>query len=183
MNRYRRLGLFGLTVSLLWLTLCAYALHEVIPYNPITLPFEARAQTKFWLPEGWAFFTRDARGEIVFLFKRGEDGLWASASIGPNSKLSNELGLSRASRAQGVEAALLLNGFPESIFHDCRDPIATCFPRVAVAGAVKNISPDPTLCGDIGIAMQKPVPWAWMASGHPVTMPSRVMRLDVTCND
>jgi antimicrobial peptide system SdpA family protein len=177
---YRRLGLFGLALGLVWLAVCAYALHGALPYNPITLPFEARAHTQFWLPEGWAFFTRDPRSDLMLLFRKGSEG-WVSASRGPNSALVNTFGLNRAARAQSVEAGLLLNSFPDSVFKDCRDAVVACFERVAVAGSLKNTSPYPTLCGDVAIAMQRPVPWAWVASGHPVTMPSHVVRLDVAC--
>jgi antimicrobial peptide system SdpA family protein len=177
----RNLGLFGLVLGCMWATVCAYALHAALPFNPVKLPFERWVQVRLWMPEGWAFFTRDPREERMLLFKRDSGGRWVSASIGPNSKLSNDLGLNRASRAQSMEAALLLSDFPTSMFQDCRDSPVDCLQHIRVSGSFKNISPDPTLCGELGIAMQPPIPWAWMASGHPVIMPSRVLRMDVTC--
>jgi antimicrobial peptide system SdpA family protein len=101
--------------------------------------------------------------------------------MGPNGAFSNAFGLNRASRAQGVETALLMNRFSNSAFQECRDVMAECLESTKLAGSVKNISPYPSLCGDIGIVMQKPVPWAWWASGQSVVMPSRILRINAGC--
>ena len=46
---------------------------------------------------------------------------------------------------------------------------------------ITNRSPEPTLCGAIGVALQKPIPWAWIDLPRPVVMPSRVVLLEVQC--
>ncbi len=174
------MGLLGLALGGGWLLVVVYALHAALPFNPIKLPLETRVQPRFWLPEGWAFFTRDPREENMRVFVRHE-GNWVSAGMGPIAKPSNSFGLDRACRAQGVEAALLINGFPSSAFQECRDPVAACLERAPITAEVQNISPTPTLCGDVGVVMQKPVPWAWWSSGLRATMPSRVLRMSVAC--
>lgn len=177
----RRLGLFALVLGGGWLMVFAYAVHAAVPFNPIQLPFETSVEVRMWMPEGWAFFTRDPRGESIFLFTKRNNGEWDSASMGPNATFSNAFGMNRASRAQGVETALLMNRFPSSAFRDCRGIIAGCLETVQSADSIKNVSPDPSLCGETSIVLRKPVPWAWWASGQSVVMPSRILRINVSC--
>jgi antimicrobial peptide system SdpA family protein len=178
----RQLGLFALALGGGWLIVFVYAVHAALPFNPIQLPFENEVQVRMWMPEGWAFFTKDPRGEVMFLFAN-RDGKWISALMGPNAKFSNVFGLNRASRIQGAEAGALANKFPKSALRDCRDSPAVCLEHIATAGSIKNASPNPSLCGEIGIVLQEPLPWAWWASGHAVVMPSRILRINVSCHD
>ncbi len=177
----RRLGLFALVLVGGWLTVFAYALHAALPFNPIRLPFEVRAKVRLLIPEGWAFFTRDPRKENMLLFTRHSDGTWVSALLGPNATPSNDFGLNRASRAQGVETALLMHEFPDSSFRDCRILPTDCLETTQLTNSINDASPNPSICGDIGFVMQKPVPWAWWASGQAIVMPSRVARIKVDC--
>lgn len=164
-----------------WLMLFVYALHAALPFNPIRLPLETQVQVKLWIPEGWAFFTRDPREEVTLLFTRRDDGKWLSALMGPNATISNDFGLNRASRIQGVETTSLLKKFPKSALRDCHDEPVVCLESIPTAGSVRNLSPNPSLCGQVGIVRQSPIPWAWWASGRPIIMPSRILRIDVIC--
>ena len=176
----RRIGLFTLALGAVWLLVFVYAVHIALPFNPIRLPFET-SEIRAWMPEGWAFFTRNPREEHIFLFSRRGNGKWTTAALGPNARPSNEFGLNRISRAQGVETALLMNRFPNSAYLECRGLVASCLEGAQRLGTLKNPSPAPTLCGEIGIVMRKPVPWAWWASGQSVVMPSRFPRITVDC--
>ena len=63
--------------------LSTYALHGAMPYNPIKLPFESEIGARYWIPQGWKFFTKSPHDENMLLFSQGEDGQWASANLGP----------------------------------------------------------------------------------------------------
>jgi len=174
-----RFAMLGLALGLGWLSVFAYAVHAALPFNSIKLPFET-SEFRTLVPEGWAFFTRDPREESIFLFIR-RDGAWESASMGPNGSVANAFGLNRASRAQGVETALIVNRFSTSAFRECRGVAADCLETTKSAGSLQNNSPDPSLCGDVGIVMRKPVPWAWWSSGQSVVMPARILRIYAGC--
>ena len=75
---------------------------------------------------------------------------------------------------------LLLYGLPRQMWSDCDDAAETCLAAAPVATTLTNESPAPSLCGTIGFALQKPVPWAW-ASPAAVHMPSRVLKVVVKC--
>jgi antimicrobial peptide system SdpA family protein len=177
----RALGAFTLALTCVWLTVCAYALHAALPFNPIRLPFERWVHVRFWAPEGWGFFTRDPQEEAMRLFARKRDGKWVSGSLGPNGMPANVFGLNRASRAQGVEAGLLASKVPKTAFQPCQEMPTVCLEHAPVAISLNNPTQEPALCGPIGIVMQKPIPWAWNDSRDTIIMPSRVARMNVGC--
>lgn len=178
------LGAALLAVFGCWGVVLAYALQPALPYSPIRLPYQEEVRAQLFLPEGWAFFTKSPREERAHLFERGPGG-WRSASLAPIAMPRNVFGLDRAPRAQSVELGLLLTRPDVKAAKwsgPCRqDPMERCLDGVAPAARFKNPSPRPTLCGQVGIVRQAPVPWAWNLSGRKVVMPSHVLRLEVSC--
>ena len=179
----RRLGLLALGLLLGWSTVALYALHAALPPNPIKLPFAERLDMRLLLPEGWAFFTRDPRDERMMPFQRGPGGEWERASRTPNFQARNSFGIDRAARAQGGELGLLLSEARDTRRMDCEDAPTVCLERAPVALRLHNSSPNPTLCGSLGLVFQKAIPWAWSRSGREkgIIMPSKVLRLDIEC--
>lgn len=169
-----------MALGLGWLAIFAYAVHVALPFNPVHLPFEGQEFRRV-VPEGWAFFTRNPREEAIFLFSRRSNGEWDSASLGPNGIASNAFGLNRISRAQGVETALLMNRFPNSAYRDCSGALTKCLDDTPSSRSLANESPNPSLCGDVGIVLRKPLPWAWFAAGMSTSMPARILRIKVGC--
>ncbi|MFP2904935.1 SdpA family antimicrobial peptide system protein [Pyxidicoccus sp. 3LFB2] len=181
--RTRRLGLLALGLILGWSTVTVYALHAALPYNPIQLPFEDRINMRLVLPEGWAFFTRDPREDRMLPYVRATDGQWAWASQTPNFQPKNAFGIDRAARAQGVEMGLLMEQAREYARQACEEDPRRCLERASPGKPLRNRSPNPTLCGQVGFVFQRAVPWAWSrtSQGKPIIMPSKVLRLEVEC--
>jgi antimicrobial peptide system SdpA family protein len=174
------LGGITIALGLAWMVAIGYALYPALPYSPIRLPFAREAMSILWAPQGWAFFTRDPREEKVTYYVR-TDFVWQSAMLAPHGRLSNVGGLRRKSRSQGVEMALLIHEIPEADWQNCTASLQECLGKLPKGRAVHNISPAPTLCGTVAIVLQKPVPWAWARSSRPVTMPFRILPLEVSC--
>lgn len=183
----RRLGVLALGLLLGWTTVTVYALHAALPYNPIKLPFADRVDIRLLLPEGWAFFTRDPRDDRMLPYLRGPEARWARASRTPNFQPQNLFGIDRAARAQGVELGLLMEQAHEARRTACEGEPTVCLESAPVAEKVRNKSPNPTLCGQVGVVFQRAVPWAWSRTNQEKTpekkiiMPSKVLRLDVEC--
>lgn len=177
----RWLGLSALSLGAVWLIVSVYAVHAALPSNPISLPFENQISVRSWLPQGWGLFTKDPRQERMFMFGRQDDGRWNSLSLAPLARASNAFGLNRASRAQGVEADRLFVKLANKDWRACQDEPVRCLEMASVVATLHNVSPRPTLCGDVGLVLQPPVPWAWSRSGSKIVMPSRVARLKVGC--
>jgi len=159
--------------------LVVYAIHGSMPTNPIKLPYEADAHTSLWAPEGWKFFTRDPQEDRADALVRAVGGVWEAGLHGPNARADHAFGLDRGGRAQGVELGLLLQSVAKDAFEECEDAPTRCLDAHETRLHLVNRSPRPTLCGDVGFVLQRPVPWAWSRS-RPI-MPSRVARVEVSC--
>jgi antimicrobial peptide system SdpA family protein len=176
----RRIGAVTLLLGAFLATLAVYAVHGSMPTNALPLPGEKAVQTIAWLPEGWKFFTRDPQEPQAFPFVR-ENGIWHQAwSTGGSPQYA--FGLDRRGRAQGVEIGLLLGGAPRSLFESCKEAdLSGCLQSAATQASVDNIIPNPTLCGDVAIVEQKPMPWAWASEGSKAVMPRQILRIFVRC--
>jgi antimicrobial peptide system SdpA family protein len=177
-----RLGRLALILAAVGLVVCIYAVHAQMPTNAVSLPYEQslRRPMQQLLPEGWAFFTRSPREPDLVPFTRDGEGRWSRALRAPHAEPHNVFGLDRRSRAQGVEMGLLTGGLTANDWRDCRGAIGECLEQ-APAVRIANLALAPTLCGDGGLASQPPVPWAWSRSADETTMPSRTVRLEVSC--
>jgi antimicrobial peptide system SdpA family protein len=176
---------FALYLMLGWSLLFLYSVHAALPYNPVTLPLERSVRIARFLPQGWAFFTRDPREERLTALRELRDGRLVPLTRAPHARAVNAFGLNRRSRSQSVEMGLLVAAAHEQK----KDPWVACDGRevgcVAVLerGAhvltVRNPAPRASLCGRIVLELQPPVPWAWSSS--PPRMPLRLLPLNVEC--
>jgi antimicrobial peptide system SdpA family protein len=164
-----------------WAAVGLVVVHVNLPPNALILPGESayRADVVKVVPEGWAFFTKSPRDAAYVPYERAADGTWRKAELWPHSRPSNAFGLDRRSRAQGVELGILQSAVGRAGWVECYDRADTCFERAPLERAV-NSSPEPSLCGDVGVAQQFPVPWVYARSGERVGR-SLVGRVRVTC--
>ncbi len=164
-----------------------YTLDASTGYNLNDLPLEREIGISVWLPEGWAFFTRDPREEAVRVYVRSRDGEWANAIEAPLGAWSNALGLNRKPRRQNVEQGLLLATLPQEGWTSCvSTELALCLDRVDPTVTFTNPSPVGTLCGEIAVVRQKPVPFAWITGKgrdelQDFRVPNRFIRVEAKC--
>jgi antimicrobial peptide system SdpA family protein len=174
------IGLVALVLIVGWCAVIAYAVHPVLPFNAIRLPGESAVDVELLLPEGWGFFSRNPQEEVEHFLKRTSGGSWQP--LLPDSYASPRfaLGLSRRGRASTQEARWLIQRLPASSWSKCTEAPTLCLehaPRITI----KSAQPQQALCGEVGIVLQKPVPWAWARHQKDVCMPSRVARLWIAC--
>ncbi len=180
-----RLGLFAFCLFFGWAIFSLYALHASLPSNSVHLPLAKSLHIAVFMPEEWNFFTADSRAENMLPFKRLNDGRWASVSLSPNLRAYNDFGLRRANRTQRIEIYMLLSTVPKDHFQDCTDLPVQCLDKLPSIASIDNSFPQPTICGDVAFAIQKPVPWAWRAMTNgtrDVIIPSRSVRMYVRCS-
>jgi antimicrobial peptide system SdpA family protein len=179
----RRRGTVALATMGAFGVVAAYGADASAPANTVDLPGPAADVVRAVVPEGWSFFTRDPREEDIRAWRFDGSGRWTSASLGVNAGPVNSFGLGRRSRAQGVELGLVYSRTTgqRAQWTDCTDAVPACLAGLATVATVTNPTPHPTLCGEIGISRQRPLPWAWAAEGVDEEMPARVTRVRVTC--
>jgi antimicrobial peptide system SdpA family protein len=181
----RRMGALVLVLLAAAATVVLYAVHASLPSSPFRLPYgRALAPNVARLaPESWKFFTRDPQEERMFLFIKAPDGSWQSANRGPNGRASNFFGAARRGRAQGLEAGLALEPLRQSgTWLVCDDDPGACLERVApLAQPYTSLSPEPSLCGEVGIVFRKPLPWAWAKHPERNHTSLRAARIRIKC--
>ena len=154
-----------------------WSLHAAMPENVLRLPASGVQWRIFW-PQGWAFFTRDARSHNVHVYHQ-VDGAWVVDDIGRNADARWLFGWRRGPRARLLEAGFL-GSFVQADIEPCDEEPGICLAR-AEPISLKNPTEDPLLCGPVGLVHQKPLPWAWLDGADETVMPSRVVALDVSC--
>jgi antimicrobial peptide system SdpA family protein len=177
----RAFGTFSLATAIAFAAVVLYVAQTYLPTTAVSLPLYAqiRPVARSLVPEGWAFFTRSPREERVLPYVL-RDGRWTDVHAPPHAEPQHAFGLNRVSRAQGVELGLLYGGLPSNAWTSCRfTDAARCLAGTAISLTLRNVSPDPTICGDVALLRQEPVPWAW---AHSTTaMPIKYVRLAVRC--
>ena len=154
-----------------------YAAHLPMAANALELPGEDKSAMVKIFPQGWKFFTRDPRmSEPVPLRKVGDQ--WVP--YGTRNDLARFLGASRESRTLWPELNWALSSITDADWQACDGPIEPCLARAPVREERARVD-HPQLCGTVGVVMRKPVPWAWAKRTPAVNMPSKVLRLEITC--
>ncbi len=174
-----RLGRKIVTMGALALVAVVYVLHTALPATPFKLPFADKQIIQLVLPEGWAFFTISPRSPDVEVYGARAGGGWDRITVNAHDAPGSLLGLDRRHRSQGTEVALVANQVPPEDWTECkRDPL-DCLQTVSPKRTAVNFANHRTMCGDIGMIMQEVLPWAWR--DLTTTMPSKVVRVRVTC--
>lgn len=134
--------------------------------------------------QGWGFFTRDAREDIVRV-AHAEDHGWQVSDENVTSMRENLFGLSRRSRNFDQDLSFLLENVPAgSRWTDCRtvsEPVS-CLTKTQLRSApeLRLHSSSKSLCGTVVLTRQPPVPFAF--SRFRVAPPGAVLALDVKCS-
>jgi sporulation delaying protein A len=179
------LGRRSIAIVIAWILIVGCVVDSQVLGNAVGLPFGrplARA-VRIITPQGWAFFTFPVHKPRLQAWKPRDDpaGRWISAQLGPNAQPRHLGGLDRSSRTQLLEMAVLSDTTPAARWITCPDGTTSrCFNHADPVRVV-NVSRSPTLCGRVGLSQTPPVPWEWRARRDTLTMPSRVIVLDVAC--
>lgn len=176
----RRLALVAGALCLCWCTIAAYSASTVMADTAIELPGVHSPLVNSLAPQGWAFFTRDPREPQMHVLEL-RDEQWLPLPGFRVSSRENSFGTSRRARKLGVEYGMLFNAVTKDQWRDCKDDVSDCLDVIDETIELDTPSPAPAICGDIALVSQPAVPWAWARSAKPISMPSRIAKLRVTC--
>ncbi|HUQ34669.1 MAG TPA: SdpA family antimicrobial peptide system protein [Pyrinomonadaceae bacterium] len=177
-----KLGVYALFLIIFWASVVVYTVHPALPANPIELPFEEQSPMIFLLPQGWAFFTRDPKSLNLSAYLKSPEGTWLHVSR-DKGFWPHLFKFSRRWKLPGIEIGLVINEPDDLQWHECLELPTTCLEQTPSSGSVENKLPHPSLCGDVGIVRQTPIPWAWSQAPDETVMPSEVLRLQVSCHE
>lgn len=174
----QRLGRKVVILAATALVIVVYVLYAALPSTAFELPFNRPVDVRLLVPEGWAFFTKSPRipDPTAYGLRAGS---WRLLNAGPQATLGNFMGFDRLGRSQGTELAILVQEVPASSWSDCRKTPTVCLSSLRVSRTIPDTSTHRTVCGDVGLVIQQVLPWAWRKL--PTIMPSKVVRVTVTC--
>lgn len=127
------------------------------PQDHVRLAFNVLAS------EDYGFFTKNPESDALEVYAVDHGSLTDITST-PQNKPGNLFGLSRLQRAQGPELANLSDQEHEAWVRCAavEQPDACLSAAVArTASAAHNTSTVPTVCGDVVLADEVPVPWSY----------------------
>jgi antimicrobial peptide system SdpA family protein len=178
----RRLGATALVWWGFLVIVFGYAVHGSMDgATAVELPLETQLNTVSYLPEGWKFFTRNAREEISLLYKQDESGHWMRADTGVNASAHNLFGLSRKGRNEGIESGFIITAIRPEFYEDCTGDADACLQNQRPKLRIGSGSRRPVFCGKLGVVVSQRVPWAWARSPKPPSMKSKAVVVEVTC--
>lgn len=169
-----------------WIALFIYVLVASLPFNPARVGLVSTKDLQFsriMLPEGFGFFTRNAREPYVLLYEQVDEELECISVR--NSSYLNMFGLLRKSRALYIEAGAIFSSLPDSLWtRTVGIPINKFDLFELQPYSVQNLAPTPILCGEYLLRQVEPVPWAWASTfdENGSGMPSEVIRVNIICD-
>ena len=148
--------------------------------NPIEITNEVDSRVFNFIPQGWAFFTRDPREAQITIYRIENDSVLKPYPQ-RHSSLNNLLGLKRTSSKILTELQLLKLKTSDSLYSDVKwNYQVDKFEKFKIKRfEYKNEIYDPILLGDFIVVYQKPVPWAWSKSIKEIKMPAKVIRFKI----
>jgi len=133
--------------------------------------------------QGWGFFTRDAREDIVRTARR-EGGRWVVKEGNLTSSSENLFGLSRKARNFDQDLSVLLESLPaHQSWSPCRkvSTPGSCVDKsdFSTAPAIELHSSTEALCGEIVLVRQPPIPVSF--ARFSASPPGAVLPVRVEC--
>lgn len=179
-RKRRSLAVLVIALALIWGVLAVVALEASREDNALRFGRDHQKYVTMFVPQGWGFFTRDPReDDYDVLAFDGQQ--WRTRFGHPNFQWSLLLGWSRAARAQSVEFGLLSGSLDQDGWVECKRRVDECASELDVHQTIGNASPRPTFCGEVVVMTRPPVPWAWARSARSITMPSKLLKVDIQC--
>ncbi len=180
-NKIRYRFVFGILAGLATFLFFSL-LFASTPFNPIQYKLHFIKSIFNVTPQGWAFFTRDAREEQIYIYKISNDKLIKINQR--HSNLENFLGLSRevsklAIELENITGKFIKNDIATKTTWNYDENIYGEIPHKYFV--VDNPIKKPIICGKYLVVYQENVPWAWSTSRKKIKMPAKVIKLNVKC--
>jgi antimicrobial peptide system SdpA family protein len=170
----------------LWAFMAFFVFISLVVYtddNPIKMKYHINTtQFKIFFPEGWAFFTKNAKDAEFELYKTAGDSLIKMAGQ-RQSEFRNLLGIKRDARSLSVEMSYLLDKIEgDSIWTSFPKGLNNCLHQLPMkAYSVVNRTKNPLLQGTVFVVRTPVVPWAWANSYFNIVQPVEVLKLNIQC--
>lgn len=151
--------------------------------TPFYLSKYLKMNTSYFLPQGWAFFTRDAREEKLLVFKRESNGS-LSPLAPPGGNYIYAFGLNREGRKIPMEYKILLKNIDSIAWQNIDYDLSLIAKKSLNTPIIKAINKgyQAKSCGEVIFVKTHTIPWAW-STFKTIKMPSKYVRLIIDCKN
>jgi len=174
--------IFFISCSLITLLFVIGMFFNTIKVNPIKLKMDLDNKVFTFVPQGWAFFTRDPREAQITIYKKNDKDQFVEINQ-RHSSVRNMFGLNRRASKIMSELQFIKKQINDTLFINTKwnyqENIQGKIPNSIIP--VKNKIKHPILCGEYVVAFQKAVPWAWSQNIEQIKMPCKVIRIKIQC--
>lgn len=167
---------YPLGVTFFWIIAFSYIFKSSVPIVSNT-SFKNKATVFNFIPQGWGFFTRDAREEELILYELKNDTILRFTKT--NSDVSSFFGASRKSRLIGVESGILVSKIKDTLWKPMKGNQLILDKEMFTDTIINSFTPC-HIKGDFFFVLQERTPWAW--AGHKIIMPYKYIKVYVTPN-
>lgn len=172
------------------ISLCSCILLVSIVYivsmqeNPVVLTSKNDSKIITFLPQGWAFFTRNPREAQIIIYELKNGQIYEIPQ--KHSSYKNLLGINRkASKILSELQIILLENVKKEDYVDLQwnyqANVYDAIPTKTIH--CKNKMNNPLLCNQYLVIFQKPVPWAWSKSLDKIKMSAKGIIINVECSN
>ena len=180
---------FAHTLIFCFYALCLGIFLSIMPLyflqsNPIKNQGKVNLAIFSFVPQGWAFFTRDPREAQILIFKKNENKSFSIDSQKQNA-LANYFGLKRRPSQMLAEFQFAKEEIPNFLYFDTvfnyqKDFELESPSKLKTYNHVNKLK-HPALCGEYVIVLQKPIPWSWVENINKVKMPAKMIKINFIC--
>lgn len=154
--------------------------------NPLNIAGKIDSSIFRFVPQGWAFFTRNPREAQVILYEVSSEKHLVKYPQ-KHSSSENLFGINRKSSKLLTEIQVLKANVPDSIFSNIKWNYQINYISKEIDSLkpfkVRNEVYMPVLCGNYLLIFQKTIPWAWCKSNDELEMPAKAVFLKIECNE
>jgi antimicrobial peptide system SdpA family protein len=137
---------------------------SMVGESAIDLPFRTQLNAVSFVPQGWAFFTLDAREERMLVYRVEGDGRAGSLSWRPVDLSVSQpkylFGLNRKGRTISYELQSIEQGSTGK-WEERDVPLGPAVIAGLTCDTVVSRNADPILEKELLLVRVRPVPWAW----------------------
>ncbi|MGX1023367.1 SdpA family antimicrobial peptide system protein [Psychroflexus sp. MBR-150] len=145
-------------------------------FNVNTPSYNTKFGLNLSIPEGWGFFTRNPREDMIDIYRINDDNKLVK-SMYKNGHYSNYFGFSRKSRKIAMEVSIIANQIEDSIWVKKTNPGMLEIPIFK-----KEVDNEFLYFLDTGeylLVKRKTVPWAWRKNINRKHIPYEVAHIKI----
>jgi antimicrobial peptide system SdpA family protein len=168
--------------TLITLAIIISITNNTIGFNPLTEKLEAKKIVFSFLPQGWAFFTRNPREGQAILYSIKKKSIFNTDFQHNNYNFC--FGLNRGCNKIYTELSFINSDIPDSLFSKISWNYQSLLKQKINIRNLKvfnTTSPlkQSSLNGEYLLIIQKPIPWAWSKNINSIKMPAQAIIINI----